>query len=140
LLEFDADAFRCCNWGEVGGDVARAAKMLRQLGVQLGDRVASLSENRSEWIVLDLALLVLGAVHVPIHATLSATQIVYQIAHSEATVLVLSGSAQAEKLTAHQAELECVLIFLSFESATQVEAFANKALCWHEQLESVPGE
>src|SRR5206468_6533297 len=52
-------------------DVESVALALRELGVQKGDRVALLSENRYEWPVIDLAVLGLGAVLVPIYPTLT---------------------------------------------------------------------
>src|SRR6266446_3953606 len=39
-------------------------------GVKHGDRVAILSENRLEWAIADQAILAVGAVCVPIYATL----------------------------------------------------------------------
>ena len=46
---------------ELYRDVVGAAKSLARWGVQKGDRVAILSENRSEWAVADYATLLLGA-------------------------------------------------------------------------------
>ena len=39
-----------------------------------GDRVAILSENRPEWSIADFAILLLGAVTVPVYATLTPEQ------------------------------------------------------------------
>lgn len=139
LWTFRDGAFQSITWGELGAQVARGATMLRNLGVQSGDRVASLSENRREWIVLDLALLVLGAVHVPIHATLSGSQIAYQIEKSGATVMALSGAEQAQKLSAFPAEMMCVNTYLSLEPDTQIGLRADKAHFWPEQMSAVPG-
>ena len=66
------------------------AATLHAVGVRPGDRVAQVSENRYEWIVVDLALHLLGAVHVPIHVTLSGEQIAEQIAESGARVVFVS--------------------------------------------------
>jgi long-chain acyl-CoA synthetase len=78
------------NWGEIGRDVHSLAATLRSAGVSRGDRVAQVSENRYEWIVVDLALHSMGAVHVPIHVTLSGEQIAEQIAASGARVVFVS--------------------------------------------------
>jgi long-chain acyl-CoA synthetase len=50
---------------------------LRSLGIEKGDRVAILSENRPEWAYADLATLCAGAVDAPIYATLTAPQVLY---------------------------------------------------------------
>lgn len=84
------------------GDVAACGMALEKLGIGAGDRVAQVSENRYEWVVLDLALLVMGAVHVPVHATMTGAQVKFQIANSEAKIVLLSGPHQAAKLAAHR--------------------------------------
>ena len=57
---------------------------LRRRGVQKGDRVAILSENRPEWQIADFAILLTGAVTVPIYATLTGEQISFMLRHSGA--------------------------------------------------------
>jgi long-chain acyl-CoA synthetase len=126
LWTFQDGAFQSITWGELGEQVARAAKMLRYLEVQPGDRVASVSENRSEWIVLDLALLVLGAVHVPIHATLSGAQIMYQIKDCGAKLLVRSGVDLGDNLDSFSANL------ISVNIAMATGCFDDKGPSWRE--------
>src|SRR5512145_37084 len=58
-----------------GAAVEELSMGLRTLGVEKGDRVAILSENRPEWLVADLATLCLGGISVPAYATLPAAQI-----------------------------------------------------------------
>ena len=78
------------TWSELMGDVARQVSQIRVACVQPGDRVAQVSENRYEWIIADLALHLAGAVHVPIHVTLSGEQIAEQIAASGARLVFVS--------------------------------------------------
>ena len=78
------------TWAEVDADVRQLAKALANSGVQKGDRVAQLAENRYEWIVTDLAILSLGAVHVPLHVALSVEQINEQLTDSGAKLLFIS--------------------------------------------------
>lgn len=78
------------TWGEICSDVEALATTLRNTGVSRGDRVAQVSENRYEWIVVDLALHLSGAVHVPIHVTLSGEQIAEQIEESGARIIFVS--------------------------------------------------
>jgi long-chain acyl-CoA synthetase len=70
-----------------------------------GDRVVQVSENRYEWIVLDLAIHLAQAVHVAIHSTLSGAQMAYQIRDSGAQLAVLSTPEQAAKIASAVTEL-----------------------------------
>ncbi len=90
--------YRWRTWNEIAADIAKSAAALVELGVQRGDRVAHVSENRYEWIIADFAIQMAGAIHVPIHAPLTGTQIAWQVRHSGAKVLLLSGPQQAVKL------------------------------------------
>jgi long-chain acyl-CoA synthetase len=78
------------TWREVSEAATRLATAIQAAGVQPGDRVAQVSENRYEWIVTDLALHIAGAVHVPIHVTLSGQQIAEQIADCGARMVFVS--------------------------------------------------
>jgi long-chain acyl-CoA synthetase len=71
---------------------------LRRWGVGKGDRVAILSENRPEWTIADFASLLIGAVTVPVYATLTAEQTAYILRDSGARVVFLSSEAQLQKV------------------------------------------
>jgi len=85
------------TWFEIGDKVARAATLLKSLGVEPGDHVFSVSENRWEWLVCDLAIGWIGAVHVPAHATLTGAQLATQVEHCNPKALLFSTRSQAEK-------------------------------------------
>jgi long-chain acyl-CoA synthetase len=78
--------------------VRRIALGLQELGVQRGDRVAILSENRPEWAMADYGCLNIGAASVPIYPTLPAEQIPHILNDSGAAVAFVSTKAQAAKL------------------------------------------
>jgi len=86
------------TWREIAADVARWASALTTIGVQPGDRVIQIAENRYEWIVADLAVHFAGGVHVAVHCSLAGPQIAFQILDTEARVVLLSGAAIAEQL------------------------------------------
>lgn len=88
------------NWLDIAREVARTSRALSELGVKAGDRVAMVSPNRFEWLVCDLAILGLGAVHLPIHNTLTGSQIRFQVADGGADLLLVAGDEQLEKLNA----------------------------------------
>ena len=69
------------------------AKGLIQLGVQHGDRVVVMAPTRIEWGYLDYAILMTGAVTVPIFETSSAAQVEWIIHDSGAKVAFFSDSS-----------------------------------------------
>ncbi len=71
--------------------VHHAALGFHDLGIKKGERVAIHSENNSEWIIVDQALMTIGAVPVPIYTTLPTDQIAYIIRSCEAVAYVVSG-------------------------------------------------
>lgn len=86
------------TWTEYRQRADRAAAGLIALGIQPGDRVAILSENRYEWLIADHAILSAGAINVPLHAPLAPKQVEYQIGHSGARGVIVSGLEQAAKI------------------------------------------
>ena len=90
--------YRDLRWGEYADQVSACAMALIHHGIQPGDRVAILSENRLEWLVADMAILSIGAVNVPLHSTLSAKQIEWQLDDSGACFIFVSTAAQYEKV------------------------------------------
>ncbi|HEX4413906.1 MAG TPA: AMP-dependent synthetase/ligase [Lacipirellulaceae bacterium] len=90
LAEIRNGELHWLTWTEVYNRAAALAATQRVAGVEPGDRVAQVSENRVEWIITDLATHLAGAVHVPIHITLSAQQVADQIRNSGAKIVFVS--------------------------------------------------
>lgn len=95
---------------------------LHRWGVGKGDRVAILSENRPEWTIADFASLLIGAVTVPIYATLTAEQTAYILRDSGARVVFLSSDTQLQKVLAirGQTMLEKLVAMDSVEAGDAV--------------------
>ena len=86
------------------------AARLSRAGVVPGDRVALFAENRPEWHIIDFACHLLGAVSVPIYATLPAAQVRYIVADAGAKLLFVSGKERARAAIEATAGLETKLI------------------------------
>ncbi len=69
---------------------------LYAMGIRQGDRVALHSENSTEWIIIDQAVLRLGAVTVPIYTTQPGDQIKYILEDAEARIYIVSTEALFE--------------------------------------------
>ena len=93
------------RWDEYGDQITACAAALAQHGVQAGDRVAILAENRHEWLVADMAILTIGAVNVPLHAPLSPAQIQYQLDDAGVGWIFVSNFSQYEKILQVRADL-----------------------------------
>lgn len=79
-------------------NVTGVARALKRWGLNKGDRLAILSENRLEWTITDFASLLLGVVVVPIYSTLTAPQTAYILADSGARIVVVSTQHQLDKV------------------------------------------
>ncbi|WP_324721186.1 AMP-dependent synthetase/ligase [Salinimicrobium sp. HB62] len=72
---------------------------LLRLGIQPNDKIAVIStSNRTEWNVLDIGILQVGAQNVPIYPTISEEDYEYVINHSEAIYCFVSDKEILDKL------------------------------------------
>lgn len=68
------------------------------LGVKPGDRIAQISPNRIEWNFVDMAILQVGAIHVPIYPTISESDYKYILGHAGAKFVFISGMELLRKI------------------------------------------
>jgi long-chain acyl-CoA synthetase len=85
------------TWQQYRADALAGAAALLEVGVRPGDRVGMLAENSADWLVIDMAVLTAGAVHVPPHAPLTARQVHFQLHDADVTWLFVSDRAQLDK-------------------------------------------
>jgi len=78
-----------------GERVGELAEIYRQAGYGIGHRVATLMENRPEYVLHKLALNSLGVCCVPINPDYRAAEIAYLLDHSEPDLILVLGSRQA---------------------------------------------
>src|SRR5438067_3848529 len=94
-------------------NVVTLAQHLQAWGIEKGDRIAILSENRPEWAITDFAALSIGAVDVPIYATLTAEQAAAILKDSGVRILFLSSKDQLNKFATirQETKVEQVIVF-----------------------------
>ncbi|MFO8128746.1 MAG: long-chain fatty acid--CoA ligase [Bacteroidales bacterium] len=71
---------------------------LLELGLNRGDKVATITPNRPEWNFIDMGLAQAGMVHVPIYPTLSRDDQKFILEHSESTILFVSDQGLFDKV------------------------------------------
>ena len=98
MLYRDAGKWEPVSSEDLRRNVAGTLHALQQWGVAKGDRVAILSENRPEWSTADFAILLLGAVTVPVYSTLTPEQTAYTLNDSGASVIFVSTEQQLRKV------------------------------------------
>jgi len=79
------------TFSEIKNRVYNLAAALLKMGLQKGDRVALLSEGRSEWLISELAILYIGAVNVPLSVKINEPdELSFRIKHSECKLVIVS--------------------------------------------------
>lgn len=86
------------SWVQYGQKVREAAAGLLSLGLQRGDRVAILGDNRPEWLICHLATMTVGCATCGVYPTSAAEQVAYVVGHSESTVLFVENEEQVDKV------------------------------------------
>lgn len=71
---------------------------LLKLGVNKGDKVAILSDNRPEWCISDWTCAHFGFVSVPVYPTSIPKQILFILNHSEANTIIVNTKENAQKV------------------------------------------
>jgi long-chain acyl-CoA synthetase len=88
------------GWAEYWETVQLVGHGLLSLGVAPGDRVAIHSENRPEWLEMDLACVAVRGITVGLYPTNPAPEVAYLLGHSETRVLLAEDQEQVDKALA----------------------------------------
>lgn len=106
-------------WDQVTDDVYSIATYLMERGIQKGDRVGILSENRYEWAAVDLAIQLVGGINVSLYTTLPTHQCEYILKDSGTKIFFVSTGLQLKK---------AVEVFENCDELEQVVAFDEPTL------------
>ncbi len=68
------------------------------LGIKQGDKIATITGNRPEWNIVDMACMQVAAIHVPIYPTISDADYEYILNHAEVKILFVSGMEMYRRL------------------------------------------
>ena len=98
MREKDFGIWHEYSWSATWELVQIAAHGLLELGVKPGDRVAIHSEDRPEWVILDLATVAVRAITVGLYPTNPIAEVEYLIADCTPTVFFAEDQEQADKV------------------------------------------
>ncbi|MDD9877622.1 MAG: long-chain fatty acid--CoA ligase [Magnetovibrio sp.] len=91
-------AYKPLSWGDVAARVTALARGLMQMGIEPGDRVVLVSENRPAWLIADIAIMSIGAITVPAYTTNTEADHLHILADSGAKGAIVSTRKLAQRL------------------------------------------
>ena len=125
------------SWRDYVGETRKAARALRTLGVKDGGSVCILGFNRPEWVITDIATMLLGGAPAGIYTTCSPTEVAYIVNHAEAKVIVVENEEQLDKIRAEKTNLpKLKFVVLMRGTAKPAEEWV---LTWDEFLAQADG-
>ncbi len=86
------------SWRAVADEVCLLAEALRRLGLETGDRVVLVSENRPKWAIADLAIMAAGGITTPAYTTNTERDHRHILDNSGAKIVIVSTQKLADVL------------------------------------------
>jgi len=122
------------TWGETSASIQKLAKVLKD-NLAEGDRCLLVSENRPEWLIADLAIMLAGGITVPAYTTYVEKDYKYLVEDCEPSVVIVSNDEMHNKLKSIIEEKDFIKKVVSFDELANIEQ-KNKYL----KFDSVIGE
>jgi long-chain acyl-CoA synthetase len=91
-------SWQSISWAEAARRVCLIAEGLRALGLEAGDRILLVSENRPEWCLADLGIMAAGCVTVPAYTTNTERDHLHVLENSGARAVIVSDAKLAKPL------------------------------------------
>ena len=105
----------------------QVSKGFIQLGVKPGDKVALISNNRSEWNICDVALLQIGAVSVPIYPTITEKEYTYIFNDAEIKMCLVSNEELFQKVSSIQSDVATLDKIFTFDNVNGAQNWSEIA-------------
>ena len=86
------------DWSTYAANVRQIARALIAFGVESGQVICILGNNRPEWVEMDLAAMAINAIPAGIYQTSSSDEIAYVLNHSEAPIILVENEEQWAKV------------------------------------------
>jgi long-chain acyl-CoA synthetase len=96
---------------------------LMSMGYKKGDKIATISPNKPEWNIVDMALAQVGIVHVPIYPTISTDEYSYILEHSEVNSIFIGNRGIYSKVIPVLEGLTGLREIFSFDTVEGLRSF-----------------
>ena len=128
------------SWREAADRVCLLAENLRKLGLEDGDRVALVSENRPEWCIADLAIMAAGLVTVPAYVTNTERDHVHILDNSGARAVIVSNEKLSVPLIPAIMRTGVVEHIVTMDGIRQYQSGGVDCHSWSSMLEGDAAE
>jgi long-chain acyl-CoA synthetase len=128
-------AWQSLSWAEVARRVCLLAASLQRLGLQRGERVLLVSENRPEWCIADLAIMAAGGVTVPAYTTNTERDHIHVLENSGARMAIDGCEKLAKPLLPAVLGTDAVRHVIAIEPFALPQAGAVEFHAWDALLE-----
>ena len=122
------------SWAEAARQVCLVAEALRGLGLNDGDRVMLVSENRPEWCIADLAIMAAGCITVPAYTTNTERDHTHVLENSGARAVFVSDAKLAKALLPAILRSDVSEHVIAFEPLRHMQAGTTAMHDWSELL------
>ncbi len=85
------------TWGETSSSIQKLAKVLKD-NILEGDRCLLVSENRPEWLIADIAIMLANGITVPAYTTYTEKDYRYLIEDCQPSIIIVSNNEMHDKL------------------------------------------
>tara|TARA_E500000318_G_scaffold30558_1_gene30349 strand:- start:9902 stop:11695 length:1794 start_codon:yes stop_codon:yes gene_type:complete len=123
------------TYGETQDAVRRFAKALRAIGIEKGDRVLIVSENRPEWVIADLAIMATGAIAVPTYTTYTTDDYLHVLEDSGAKATVVSAARLVEKVLPAAEKTTTCKSLITIDTLSEPPVSTLSVLSWDSFLQ-----
>ena len=127
LSKDGGDAFQPTSFAALVAEVATVAAGLAAHGVARGDHVGLICDTRKEWLLVDQALLGLGAVDVPRGSDSTGDEIAYILGHADCKTTCVENAAQLAKLAGIKERLPELATAIVLDTAELGDAARREA-------------
>ncbi len=133
-------AWRPTSWREAAERVASLAAALKRIGLDPGDRVMLVSENRPEWCISDLAVMAAGCVTVPTYITNTERDHQHILDDSGARAVIVSTSKLAKSLLPATIRTSGCQHVITIEQVSTGQASDIQLHSWQALIDSEPAD
>jgi long-chain acyl-CoA synthetase len=98
MREKDLGIWQEITWAQLWESIVEAGHALLALGVEVGDRVSIHSEDRPEWVILDMATVAVRGITVGLYPTNPSPEVEYLLSDSGAVIHLAEDQEQADKV------------------------------------------